>query len=369
MALECVGYALFPLKYDNCHELWELNKMIYSKIDVDYVVSTKYMRDLFEESPLTTGKRIHTIPFGINTNEFYRKHTQAEAKKHYHIPNDHVVIFHRAQFFSKGTEYVIEALKELQTDQQLTIITCSEKGRLNNLKNKFNIIDLGEIDSKELAYAYNACDIFLSPSIGESFCMMAVEAMSCAKPVIIFDNTALPTVTFAPKCGVLAKDRNSHDLMKKIKWMVEDKQERNRRGKLARQLACENYSLDAYHKRILNLYEITAKRKKTPANIKESLNKKPANTASVKALKHQLNQLTQSIAPKHSQLYKRLFYNISEVSSTPPTHIKYGEEDTALLINQYNNSLFHEVHSLNIRSFYSSYHAKLFHKIKTFLFV
>lgn len=354
---------LFPLKCDNCHELWNLKKNVYQKIDPDFIVTTKYMENLFKESPLTKNKRVHIIPFGINTNEFYHKYTQQEAKKHYSIPNDHIVLFHRAQLFSKGTEYVVEALDKLKTNQKVTIITCSEKGRLDTLKNKYNIIELGETDSQELAYAYNACDIFLSPSIGESFCMMAVEAMSCEKPVIIFNNTALPSVTFAPNCGVLVKDRDSNDLMDKIKWLIDNKEERIKRGKLGRKLVCEHYDLNTYNKQIIKLYETVAKRKTKKERC--ILDNKIIETPSTKTLKQQLNLLTKSIAPKHSELYKKIIYDIPKSTKKIKFNIKYGDINTQLLINQYNNQLFHYVKTYHINQFYSSQYAKIKHKAKT----
>ena len=96
---------------------------------------------------------------------------------------------------------------------------------LDSLKGKYKIIELGNILEDEILLAFNACDIFLMPSKGESFGLMAVEAMASRKPVIIFDNTALPYVTFAPECGVLVKNRDSDDLCLKIKEMIENKEE------------------------------------------------------------------------------------------------------------------------------------------------
>lgn len=359
---------LFPLKCDNCHELWALKKYVYDQLDVDYVVTTEYMADLFKESPLTQGKRVHVIPFGIKTDEFYNKVTQKAAKKHYNIPDDHIVIFHRAQFLSKGTEYVIDALKELDVKQKITIITCSEKGRLDPVKDKYNIIDLGDIKSDELVYAYNACDFFLSPSIGESFCMMAVEAMSCAKPVVIFDNTALPSVTFAPDCGVLAKDRDSHDLMRAIRWMIEDEQERLRRGKLARKLAVKNYDLDTYNQRIQDLYKEVAARKHNYVDYETMLNSQPQDTPSVLALKAQLNSLTGSLFPKRSPQYTAMLYPLPRSTKNDPDfHIAYGDPNTQLLINQYNNDLIANIRDFNPYQLYGPLPVKIAHKLRTFM--
>jgi glycosyltransferase involved in cell wall biosynthesis len=40
------------------------------------------------------------------------------------------------------------------------------------------------------------------PSMAEAFGMMAIEAMSCGRPVLCFEGTSLPGVTFAPDAGI-----------------------------------------------------------------------------------------------------------------------------------------------------------------------
>lgn len=361
--------TLFPLKCDNCHSLWQLKKEVYEKLDVDYVVTTKYMYDLFKESPLTKGKRVHVIPFGINVDEFYKKVSPKKARKHYNIPDNHVVLFHRAQRASKGTNYLLDALKELDLpNNNISIITCSETGLLDDIKNKYNIIELGEIKNDELTYAFNACDIFVMPSIGESFGMMAVEAMSCEKPIIVFDNTALPSVTFAPECGIAVKDRDSHDLMRAIKWLIEDKPERIRRGKLGRELAIKNYSLDVYHKNMVNLYEKVAKRKHAYYDYEKYFSEKTVDTPEAVYLKTKLNTLTNKIFEKYSSERNLLHY---EIPNTPKkknsSQIPYNNKNIQLVLNQYNNNLYKLYQNYDPELIKRPFHAKILHKFKTLL--
>ena len=49
---------------------------------------------------------------------------------------------------------------------------------------------------------YQSCDVFLMPSTGESFGMMAIEAMASAKPVICLADTAVEEVSRAPELGI-----------------------------------------------------------------------------------------------------------------------------------------------------------------------
>lgn len=281
-------HTMFPLKEDNCKVLWNLKKYVFDHINVDLTLPSEWMIDLVKASPiLKKQKNIHKIPFGIDAEKF-NSITYEAARKKLEISKDEIVLFFRAQNEFKGTPYIVEALKMLDVDKKITLLTCDNKGLISELKGKYRIIELGKINDKEMICAMNACDIFLMPSSGESFGMMAIEAMSCAKPVVVFDNSALPSVTHAPKCGYLVKNKDSKDLMKAIKHLVENEKERTKRGNLGKKIVNQEYTYDVYNKRIKELYLSVMKRNhKTISSEKTKDNLKNENN-----FKAYLNKLT-----------------------------------------------------------------------------
>lgn len=338
--------TLFEFKEDNCNEMWKLKKMIYQNINLDIIVTSKWMLDLVKKSPLTKHfKNIHFIPFGINLNLFNEEIPSDEAKKRFGIDKNDFVLFFRSQMAFKGTEYIIEALKDLTIKKKIIIITCSEKGILGALYDKYHIIELGHIDTEELIYAYRACDIFLMPSIGESFGLMAIEAMACGKPIIVFDNTALPSVTFAPECGVLVENKNSLKLREAIAWLIDDDNERIRRGKLSRQLAEKYYNENVYNQAILNLYTEIYNRKKNTINLpKEITSSINFNTEQSRLISYKLNLLTKTLfndnAIEYQKLYIKIYGKINQTSK-----IKYSDINVQKIISMYNENLYNVIHS------------------------
>ena len=253
---------LFPFTKDNCNNMWNIKKEVFQNSNIDIVVSSKWMYDNVKSSPIFGENiRLHLIPFGIDLYKYKNYNKKAELKEKFGFDKDDVVLFLRAQMEFKGTEYVLEALKKLSTNEKIGILTCNEIGLFDELREKYKIVDLGNISENEVIDAMNACDIFLMPSKGESFGMMAVEAMACEKPVIIFNNTALPSVTFAPKCGYLVEDRNSLELRKAIKKLVDDDLERVKRGKLGRRYCEKYYNYDNYNSELKKLYYGVSKEK------------------------------------------------------------------------------------------------------------
>lgn len=327
--------TLFNFKEDNCNSMWKLKKMIYEKINPEIVVSSKYMYDLVKQSPLTKHfTNIHIIPLGIDLEYFNNNIGKKEAREKFNILDDNIVIFLRAQEEFKGTSYIVEALKMLDTDKKITILTCDEKNRFKEVQNKYNIIDYGRMNNEELKYAYNACDIFLMPSIGETFGMMAIEAMACSKPVIIFDNTALPVVTHAPECGVLVENKNPKKLRDAIEYLINNKEERYKRGELGRKICEDKYSIENYNNSLIELYSKLEKGKSS-----NSLQNKKINYSSQESLKilYELNKFTRKNFKENSAEFKKLIFKKERYTEEK---IDYANEDVQKIINQYNNDLY-----------------------------
>ncbi len=333
--------TMFPMKEDNCNEMWKLKKNIYSLLNVEFIVSSKYMLDLFKKSPLTKYKKVHYIPFGVNINFYKDDIDKIKLKKYFGIEEDSLVIFHRSQNAFKGTKYLIEALNKLTINKKITILTCDSKNMLQNLNDKYTVIELGIISKEEMKKCYIVCDIFLMPSIGESFGMMAIEAMSCSRPVIVFDNTALPSVTFAPKCGLVAKNLDSNDLMQKISYLLSNESERIHRGELGRKLVEKHYNEDTYNKKIVNLYKKIINEKNTDIKIKKK--KLHKDNKSIISLKVELNKLTNKLIKKNTGSYKKMKFQINRKHVCNNKKINYSNMEVQRFINSYNNKLYDAV--------------------------
>lgn len=327
--------TLFEFKEDNCNSMWKLKKMIYEQINPEIIVPSQYMYDLIKQSPLTKHfTNVHIIPLGTDLNKFNNNISQKEARKKFNIPEDNIVLFLRAQEAFKGTSYVVEALQMLETNQKITILTCDEKNRLGEIKDKYNIIDYGRMNNEELIHAYNACDVFLMPSLGETFGLMAVEAMACSKPVIVFDNTALPSVTHAPECGVLVENKNSKKLMEAIKELIENEDERKKRGALGRKICEENYNIENYNNSLIELYKKIPEKKSKNATLSKIVNSSQKDCIKIE---HELNKFTKANFKENSVEYKELIFKKDKYIEGK---IDYSNKDVQKIINNYNNKLY-----------------------------
>lgn len=245
--------------------IWNIKRDLYKKIkDIDIVVYSKWMLDLLKKSPLTQHfKNIHLINFGIDLNKFYKNKNLKETRKIYNInQDDFVIMFREDPQEWKGLEYIKKMLRKLSVKKKVSIITVGATGLLEDLRDKYDIYEYGWInDDDKLAELYSISDLFLMPSVAESFGLMAIEAMASSLPVIVFEGTALPSVTFANKCGISLKKEDEKAFVNAVEGLINNPKECIRLGNLGRKLAEENYDINIYNNNMINLYKEVYRRK------------------------------------------------------------------------------------------------------------
>lgn len=273
--LECKGWQTdckpcphpeeyFPMRTDCANTIWGLKRQAYQKMDVDIVVASDFMLDFAKNSPLgQIFPRVHKIPFGVQVEMFGTKSRQ-EARARFSIPDSHFVIAFRCETNPyKGTKYIYKMLERLDGNENATLLCVGFGSIPHKIAKKFHIVELGwQDDPQLLAEFYSACDVFLMPSIAEAFGLMAIEAMASSRPVVCFEGTALPSVTFAPECGIAVPKGDVDALLSTVRRLRDCPEEVRRRGKLGREKVEQNYLFQDYVRKHLELYMEISDREK-----------------------------------------------------------------------------------------------------------
>jgi glycosyltransferase involved in cell wall biosynthesis len=247
----------FMMHRDRTAQDFNWKRGILRRMKVDLVVASDSMRRMAERSPVARDKPLHVIPFGINLQKFVPGDTAAARERLGILPNRIVIgvrSFPKSPY--KGFDHFVSALRRLTAiGVPLAIVTTHTPGQLNEFIGRHQIIDLGWINNEDLMLdTYRAADLFVMPSVTEAFGMMAIEAMACGKPVIIFDGTSLPDITRAPTVGLAVPNGNDEALASAIRFLAENKDERLRRGVAGRALAEQLYDERVFARRLSELY-------------------------------------------------------------------------------------------------------------------
>lgn len=257
----------FEMREDKTAEQFAWKKKVYAKTKVEIVVASDWMREMVSRSPLAKDFNVTTIPFGLDLDR-YKPGDKAAARARLGVLPGRPVIFLRSSSTPfKGLSEFVRAIELLEPNLQLCIISLQEIGHFDRFIGKHQIIEFGwSNDENLLLDAYAACDFFAMPSMAEAFGLMAIEAMACARPVLSFEGTSLPGITFSPTAGLSVPKGDVAELARAIEWLVRNPRECEQRGTLARALAERHYDIRDQARLTANLYKrVLAEHKKAAA--------------------------------------------------------------------------------------------------------
>lgn len=267
-ACPALGNAM-PMARDNTRYMFESKRNVFAKCDLDVVVASEFMLEMVQNSPIFKDHRIHYIPFGVDTSVFRSliPSEKGELRARYGIGSDRLVIsFREIASPYKGLPYIKESLRRLSAQANgapLTLLTVDQKGLLSEFEDTFQVLELGLVtDENTMSDFYNCSDIFLMPSTAEAFGVMAIEAMACGVPVIVFDGTSLPGVIFSPAGGLSVETEDADALYRAIDELLKDPRKRKSIGDEAYRLSRIHYDFDDHADKVLQLYEDVLSRRR-----------------------------------------------------------------------------------------------------------
>lgn len=270
---KCPDLSLpIALQRDTTAFMWKVKKYVMHHSHITLIVTSAWMRQKLRLSPILSHLPTAFIPFGVDPATF-RPREKAACRSRFGIPPDaHVIMFRNAPFYIyKGSDYAIKALELFSPYKPTYILTMdteswrdSVKDTLfgcSSIKNKYRFVELGWVNDRDLLVdALNAADIFLMPSIAETFGMMAVESMACGTPVIVFEGTSLPDVIHAPKAGIAVPYKDYRALAEVLADLLSRPAKLRTLSENALSLVREEYTIDLYVKRHIDLYETLSRK-------------------------------------------------------------------------------------------------------------
>ena len=111
----------------------------------------------------------------------------------------------------KGINTLLEMANKLTDDEKLLIV-----GNIGKITLPESVIHIPATNSvSELAEYYSLADVFVQPSLEETFGKVSAEALSCGTPIVCFNSTANPEL-IGEGCGAVAEVGNIDDMLSKI---------------------------------------------------------------------------------------------------------------------------------------------------------
>lgn len=212
---------------DLSRRVWLRKERSWRNLRLTLVAPSRWLADCARASSLFRDRRVEVIPHGLDTAVF-RPQAKRAARERLGLPQERpIVMFGAVNALTdpnKGWQLLLPALRILAASAPNALaVVFGADAPAAVPDTGLPLAFLGRLrNDADLVAAYSAADVFVAPSLQESFCQTALESLACGTPVAAFAATGLPDVVEHRNCGYLAQPYDSEELAHGIAWLLED---------------------------------------------------------------------------------------------------------------------------------------------------
>lgn len=200
-----------------------------------------------------TEDNIDLIPNGIDLKEYENLPEKEIFRKKYNImPNEKVILYLGRLDKIKGIDLLIDAFSDLLHvfKNIKLVIVGPDHGLMDSLKSKIvslgindgTVIFTGPLYGTDKLEAYIDSDIYVLPSIYETFPTTILEACACEKPVIVTEGCNIAQI-INNHCGFVVEP-NRNALKDAISTLLTNDELIEKFGEIGKDLVLKNYTWD-----------------------------------------------------------------------------------------------------------------------------
>jgi glycosyltransferase involved in cell wall biosynthesis len=217
-------------KKDLSYKGFDKKANLYQKFDNLFFVSPSWwLLNCAKESNLTHKKPTYYIP-NILDDKVFKSLDKSFCRKILNLPEDQTIICFGAESITspyKGWIYLKDALQILLNKGLKNISVLIFGGSSSDeIKSTipFPTYFIGFLkDEFSISLVYNSADVFIAPSLAETFGYVILESLSCGTPVVGFKVGGIPDLIDHKKNGYLANYRDANDLATGIEYCIVNK--------------------------------------------------------------------------------------------------------------------------------------------------
>lgn len=171
--------------------------------------------------------------------ELFKPVETADLRKKMGVSDKKIILSVASDWlYEKGINTVVELSKRLSDDEIIVLV-----GNIKvDISLPDNIINVPRTNSvEELVGYYSAADVFLQPSLQETFGKVTAEALSCGTPAVCFNSTANPELV-SESCGAVVPPDDIERLLSEIRVIFNNGKESYSQN--CRSFAEENFNME-----------------------------------------------------------------------------------------------------------------------------
>lgn len=275
-ARSCTGYqsdcsncreeaAARPAFLEKSSTLLKMKKRFLASSGITYVTPAVWLGKSARCSILQKNK-LFLIHNGVNLAHF-QCHSKQLLREQYQLSSGHkyiVFLSHDTADRKKGLAYLLDALALLSHPEEYVLLIAGKKMKNVSLSRQFKIVDFGYLnDDSKLNELYSLGDIFVIPSLEDTFPCTVIESLASGTPVVGFATGGIAE-QLNEHTGFLTNDKSAAGLQTVICEAFRDPVRLASMSSACRQRAIALYDEQQMLQKYDTLYrKVLSKQKKT----------------------------------------------------------------------------------------------------------
>jgi glycosyltransferase involved in cell wall biosynthesis len=244
--------------------MWSWMLEVYNRVEV-VTAQSRVAAELVRAQGLRPP--IFPVSCGIDLKRFYPNSSmdRLACRARYGLdPQRTIFLFVGRVDKEKRVDVLLRAIHLLQRDD-IQLVVAGRGAALGEFQALAKSLKLGErvrftgfIPNEDLPMLLNSIDIFTMPSEAELLSIASLEAMACARPVLLADAVALPELVTQGVNGYLFKPGDAQDAARYMRLLADQRDRWEQLGKASLERA-RAHSLELTIQRFESLYQNSMK--------------------------------------------------------------------------------------------------------------
>jgi glycosyltransferase involved in cell wall biosynthesis len=205
----------------------------------DYIFCpSSYAKRTFVTQGISADKLV-VCPYGVDIKQFTGRERPRPS-------GQFNVLFLGNICMRKGVHYLLEAFQSAGLRNARLLLAGPIDPSFRPVLDRYSLFErVGPIPHSQVHEQYKKADVFVIPSLADSYPLVALEAMSAGLPVIVSENTGTAGVIENGREGFVVPVRNAREIAEKLTFLYENREQCARMGMAAASaasvLSWENY--------------------------------------------------------------------------------------------------------------------------------
>lgn len=215
--------------FDLCRKTWQQKKKYLFNKPIVFTAPSNWEHSVLKSSFLFKNNRCDVIPNIIDQNVFTPKEKDS-VRKLFNIPSNKKIIGFGAAYdidnpkSMKGSYFLVEALQQLKNPENYFLVIFGPAGEAFTSRLNIEYFASGYISNTVImSLLYNACDVFVNPSLIENLPTTSLESLFCGVPIVSFDVGGSKDIVVHKQTGYLATPYKAEEITEGIEYCIQNK--------------------------------------------------------------------------------------------------------------------------------------------------